>query len=196
MNHCTAIHKSSVRWNTILGATLFMAFGSLIPLHAQDTATIVGTVTDQTGAAVAGAKVTLVNQATQATRVVESNASGQYVASSIPTGSYVISVVSSGFKQLKREGVQLTAASTLTVDLQLSLGAETQTVAVFDTAPLLQEQTAEVSGLVDSRQMVALPLVSRDFTDLVLLTPGAHIGSATNLAQGGSGYSMRGGANY
>jgi hypothetical protein len=61
---------------------------------------------------------------------------------------------------------------------------------------LLQLQSAEVSALVDSRQMVALPLVSRDFTDLVLLTPGAHAGSAANLAEGGSPYAMRGGANY
>jgi Carboxypeptidase regulatory-like domain len=178
---------------------LQVALGLFIPvslLHAQDTATIVGTVTDQSGAFVAGAKVTLVNQATQFTRSVETSATGQYVASSIPTGNYEITVLNAGFKQLKRSGVELTAASTLTVDLQLSLGAETQTVAVFGTAPLLQEQTADVSALVDSRQMTALPLVSRDFTDLVLLTPGAHIGSATNLAQGSSGYSMRGGGDY
>jgi hypothetical protein len=178
----------------ILLTTLFAVLAS--NLHAQDTATIVGTVSDQSGAFVAGAKITLVNQATQFTRTVETSATGEYVASSIPTGNYAITVVSSGFKQLKRTGVDLTAASTLTVDLQLSLGAENQTVAVFGTAPLLQAQTADVSSLVDSRQMVALPLVSRDFTDLVLLTPGAHIGSATNLAQGASGYSMRGGGDY
>ncbi len=175
-------------------ASIFLLSLRLLP--AQDTATIVGTVSDQSGAFVAGAKVTLVNEATQFTRSVDTNSTGQYVASSIPTGNYVITVANAGFKQLKRSGVALTAASTITVDLQLSMGAETQTVAVFGTAPLLQAQTADVSALVDSRQMTALPLVSRDFTDLVLLTPGAHIGSATNLAQGASGYSMRGGGDY
>jgi hypothetical protein len=142
----------------ILQATLLAGLGFLLCLpllHAQDTATIVGTVSDQSGAFVAGAKVTLVNQATQFTRSVETSASGQYVASSIPTGSYVIAVANAGFKQLKRTGVELTAASTITVDLQLSMGAETQTVAVFGTAPLLQAQTADVSALVDSRQMTA-----------------------------------------
>ena len=199
MNESGAICKSNVILAAVLRAAVFAALGLFFAhpsLKAQDTATIVGTVTDQSGAFVAGAQVTLVNQATQFTRVVETNASGQYVASSIPTGSYVITVLNTGFKQIKRSGIQLTAASTLTVDLKLSLGAETQTVSVFGTAPLLQEQTAEVSGLVDGRQMVALPLVSRDFTDLVLLTPGAHVGSAANLAQGASGYSMRGGADY
>jgi len=174
------------------GLLLFTALGLL----AQDTATIAGTVTDQSGAAVPAAQVTLVNVATQFTRTMETNASGQYVAPTIPTGNYEVTVVKKGFERLQRSGIQLTAASTLSVDLQLALGSETQTVSVIDTPPLLQSQSAEVSSLVDSRQMVALPLVTRDFTDLVLLTPGAHVGSASNLAEGGSPYAMRGGANY
>ncbi|MFZ0589287.1 MAG: carboxypeptidase regulatory-like domain-containing protein [Bryobacteraceae bacterium] len=163
---------------------------------AQDTSTIVGTLTDQSSAAVPDAQVTLLNMAMQFTRVVQSNANGQYVASSIPTGSYTITVIKSGFEKLQRAGVVLTAASTLTVDMQLAVGSQTQTVSVTGTAPLLQSQSATVSSLVDSQQIVALPLVSRDFTDLVLLTPGAHIGSASNLSEGGSPYAMRGGADY
>ena len=182
-----------------VSAILFGVFTLLIllpGLSAQETASIVGTVTDASGAVLPNAKITLVNEGTRFTRVVESNANGQYVASAIPTGSYAITVVKTGFKRLKRTGVQLTLASTLTVDLQLSVGAVSQTVAVSGTAPLLQTQSAAVSGLVDSRQMLALPLVSRDFTDLVLLTPGAHIGTAGNLALGNGAYSMRGGDNY
>jgi hypothetical protein len=165
-------------------------------LYGQDTATIVGSVTDQSGAAVAAAQVTLVNTATQFTRVVQTGNRGEYVASAIPTGAYLITVVKAGFEKLERSGVQLTAASTLTVDLPLAIGSQTQTVSVTDTAPLLQSQSAEVSSLVDSSQMIGLPMVTRDFTDLVLLTPGAHVGSASNLAEGGSPYAMRGGANY
>jgi hypothetical protein len=153
-------------------------------------------VTDSSGAFVPGAQVTLVNEATQFTRVVETSSSGEYVASAIPTGSYKVTVLKSGFSQVQRTGVELAVASTQTIDFRLSVGAANQTVAVSSAVPLLQLQSAAVSGLVDSRQMTALPLVSRDFTDLVLLTPGAHIGTATNLGQGGSGYSMRGGDNY
>ncbi len=163
---------------------------------AQDTATIVGTVSDPTGAAIPDAKVTLVNVATQFTRVVDTNASGQYVASAIPTGEYSISVLKPGFQKLDRSGIQLTTASTVTVDLQLTVGSEAQSVSVTASAPLVQDQSAAVSGLVTTQQMVDLPLVSRDFTDLVLLTPGAHAGSASNLAEGGSPYAMRAGANY
>ena len=199
MNQPGSKLKGRALSSTVLRAVLFATLGFLLPismLRAQETASIVGTVTDQSGALMPGAKVTLVNQETQFTRVVETNTSGQYVASAIPTGGYAITVEKAGFKQLRRTGIQLTLASTLTVDLQLSVGAVTQTVAVSGTPPLLHTQSAAVSGLVDSRQMLALPLVSRDFTDLVLLTPGAHIGTAGNLAEGGSGYSMLGGDNY
>jgi Carboxypeptidase regulatory-like domain len=166
------------------------------PLYGQDTATIVGTVTDPSGAAVADAQVVLVNVATQFSKSVQTSANGQYVAPSITTGSYQITVSKQGFQKLVRSGVVLTAASTLNVDLQLSVGNVAETLSVSSTAPLLQSQSAEVSALIDSKQIVALPLVSRDFTDLVLLVPGAHLGAAANLAEGGSAYSMRAGANY
>jgi hypothetical protein len=174
----------------------FSPFVLAFALFGQDTATIVGTVTDPSGAAVAGADVVLVNLATQFSRSVQTAATGQYVAPSIPTGSYQITVTKQGFQKLVRSGVQLTAASTLNVDLQLAVGSVAETLSVSSTAPLLQSQSAEVSALVDSKQIVALPLVSRDFTDLVLLVPGAHLGAASNLAEGGSAYSMRAGANY
>jgi hypothetical protein len=179
----------------LFAATFLCAF-SLAALRAQDTATIVGTVTDPSGAAVPGAQLTFNNIATQFTRVVQTSPSGEYVASSIPTGAYLITVSKPGFQTLQRSGVQLTAASTLSVDLQLKVGSPAETISVSATPPLLQSQSAEVSALVDSRQIVALPLVSRDFTDLVALAPGAHLGSASNLAEGGSAYSIRAGADY
>jgi hypothetical protein len=174
----------------------FFSFLAASALQAQGTATILGTVTDPSGASVSGEQVTVVNIATQFTRTVDTNDSGEYVASALPTGAYSVTVAKSGFQKLERSGLELTTAARLQVDLQLSVGNQTQTVSVTATTPLLQSQSAEVSSLVDSRQMVALPLVSRDFTDLVLLTPGAHVGSASNLAEGGSPYAMRGGANY
>ncbi len=181
--------------NRLVTAGLFCLLATSV-LSAQGTATILGTVTDQSGASVSDAQVTVTNVSTQFTRTVGTNASGEYVASALPTGAYSVAVVKPGFERLERSGLELTTASRLQVDVQISLGSQTQTVSVTAATPLLQSQSAEVSSLVDSRQMVALPLVSRDFTDLVLLTPGAHVGSASNLAEGGSPYAMRGGANY
>ena len=178
----------------LISAVLVLSITGM--LRAQDTASIVGTVTDASGAAVADARVTLINAATQFTRTLATNSDGQYVASAIPPGEYEVRAEKQGFQKLARTGIRLTTASKLNVDLQLIVGSQTETVSVTATAPLLQSQSAEVSSLVDSRQMVTLPLVSRDFTDLVLLTPGAHAGSASNLGEGGSPYAMRGGANY
>ena len=99
--------------------------------------TIVGTVTDQAGAVVPGAKVTLVNEGTQFTRTETANVSGQYVAYSFPTGRVTVSIEQPGFQKLVRSGVELTAADTITVNLQISVGNVQQTVEVKDEAPML-----------------------------------------------------------
>ena len=157
---------------------------------AQQTGNIVGLVKDSTGAAIPQAILTLTNAATSTVRSVTSNDQGEYNASSLTPGSYVIEVEKPGFQKLSRSGVTLTTASTLSVDLMLQVGSESQTVDVTTQASLLQSQSGTVSNLVDSKQMVNLPLVTRNFTDLVLLTPGAHTGSGGNLAEGGSAYSI------
>src|SRR6266404_3118493 len=106
--------------------------------------TVVGTVTDQAGAVVPGANVTLINEGTQLTRTTATNANGQYTVFSFPTGHITISVEHSGFQKLVRSGVELTAADTLTVDLRLSVGNVQETVQVTGEAPLLQSATATV----------------------------------------------------
>ncbi len=164
---------------------------SLFP-QAQ-SGSVVGTVTDQAGAAVVGAKLTLVNESTRFTRVATTNASGQYVAYSIPTGAITITAEMPGFQKLVRSGVQLTAADTLTVDLQITIGNVTETIEVTGTAPLLQTQTATVSSLVTNQQMLEMPLNGRTFTALLKLSPGAYTGSSGNLTT--SPYAMRGDVN-
>jgi hypothetical protein len=179
---------------TVIRVLLF-CFVMILSIKAQVVnGTIAGTVTDQGGAAIAGAKIALVNEGTGFTREVASNASGQYVASSIPTGEYVITAEQPGFQKLRRTGIRLTAADVLTVDLQLNVGNVQETVEVTATAPLVQSQTAAVSSLVTNQQMIEMPLNGRTFTSLVLLTPGAYVGSSNNLTN--SPYAMRGNVNY
>jgi hypothetical protein len=155
--------------------------------------TIVGTVTDQAGAAVPNASITLVNDAKGFRRSAVSNDSGQYVAYAIPTGIYTLTVAQPGFETLVRSGVEVTAAATVTVDLKLSLGDLKQTVEVNAAAPLVQDQSAAVSSLITNRQILEMPLNGRTFTSLVLLSPGAYTGSANNLTT--SPYAMRGSTN-
>src|SRR5581483_2634117 len=119
---------------------------------AQDTATITGTVTDPTGSAVPKAQVTLLNTGTQFTRTVETNSGGQYIAASIPTGTYTVTATARGFQKLERSGVQLTAAGTETVDLRLTVGSETQSISVVGDAAIVQSESATVSNLVTTQQ--------------------------------------------
>ena len=123
-------------------------------LGQAQSGTIVGAVTDQAGAVIPGARITLVNEGTQFTRVAVANASGQYVAYSVPTGAYTITTEQQGFQKLVRSGVHLTAADTLTVDLQLTIGSVQEIVEVTAESPLLQSQTASVSSLVTNQQIV------------------------------------------
>ncbi len=155
--------------------------------------TIVGTVTDQEGAVVPNATIALVNDATGFRRTAVSNDSGQYVAYSLPTGAYTLTVAQPGFETLLRRGVEVTSAATLTIDLKLLLGDVKQTLEVNAVAPLVQDQSATVSSLITNRQILEMPLNGRTFTSLVLLSPGAYVGSANNLTT--SPYAMRGSTN-
>jgi hypothetical protein len=174
-----------------------LVFILLVPcVRAQQTGNIVGTVKDASGADIPNVTVKLTNTGTTTARTVITNEHGEYNASALTIGPYSISAESPGFQKLERTGVTLTVASTLNVDLVLQVGSESTTVDVSTIVSQLQSQSGVVSSLVDSKQMVDLPLASRNFTDLVLLTPGAHTGTASNLAEGGSAYSIRGGANF
>ena len=174
--------------------TLIFALACTPEIFAQaQSGTIVGTLTDQSGGVIPGANVKLVNDETQFTRTTTTNAEGQYVAYSVPTGTYTITVEQAGFQKLVRSGVRLTAADTVTIDLQLTLGSVEQTVQVTAETPLLQSQTAAVSSLVTNQQMVEMPLNGRTFTALLKLGPGAYTGSSGNLTT--SPYAMRGDVN-
>ncbi len=165
-----------------------------VTLLAQvQSGSIVGTVADPQGAVIPGAQVTVQNQGTGFTRVTETNASGQFVAYSIPTGMYTITVEAPGFQRLERRGIQLTAAETVDVELELIIGSVTETVEVTGAAPLLQTQDATVSNLVNNEEIINLPLNGRSFTQLVTLSPGAGTGSSGNLNS--SVYAMRAPAN-
>ena len=152
--------------------------------------TVAGTVTDQAGGVVPGAKVTITNEGTQFSRTVETNQLGQFIAPSFPPGKIRLTVEHPGFQKLVRAGVELTAADTVTVDLQVQVGSVAETIEVVSSAPLLQTQTASVSSLVSNQQIMEIPLNGRTFTQLLQLIPGA---AATNptLTAFGSGYRAR-----
>lgn len=134
------------------------------------TATLVGKVTDQSGAVVQGVKVTIVNQATGLTRVVDTDVSGDYIASTLPAGAYRVTAQARGFKEVVYSNVTLQVAQTPRLDIVLSVGDIAEKVEVTGESPLIQTDTSDVGLVVDNRQVTDLPLNGRKLLDLNLLS--------------------------
>jgi Carboxypeptidase regulatory-like domain len=154
----------------ILAAILFPA----ARLSGQAiTGTVVGTVSDATGAVVAGAKVTAKNVATGMTLSTTTGSEGNYTIPNVPSGTYDISAQMSGFSTAVAPGNVVQVQQTTRVDFTLATGSTTTEVTVTAVAPLVQGTTSDLGHVVESHQMQALPLNGRLFEQLVTIVPGA-----------------------
>lgn len=145
----------------------------LYPLSAQTTTgSIVGTVTDATGAVVAGAAVTVTNMDTGITTKTTTASSGDYVVTPVPVGRYTVTVEATGFKKSASSNITVNVQDRVRVDAALQVGEVTDTVEVTAAAPLLQTDTSYLGQVVDSRRIEELPLNGRYFTRLAVLTAG------------------------
>jgi hypothetical protein len=166
-----------VLFGTILTALLFSA------LAVAQTASVRGTVTDSSGAVVVGAEVTAHNLDNNSIRTVTTGDSGAFAITNLPAGRYDITVNKTGFRTFKVQQVVLTVDQSLTTNARLEAGGASEEVQVLGTdLPPVDLDTAQVSNLVESRQMQDLPLITRDPYSLVLLSPGT---SQTNTGLGG-----------
>lgn len=154
----------------IAGAMIFLApFGA----SAQDLANINGTVTDQSGAVVPAASVTVSNPDRGFVRKLVSDSQGEYTAARVPIGSYVITVEKPGFQKLVRSGITLQVGQTLRADLQLQIGSATQEVVVNASATHVDTESGAISDVVTGAQVSQLNLNARNFANLATLVPGA-----------------------
>src|SRR5262245_6505387 len=169
------------------------------PAFAQKiTASIRGTVTDPTGAVVAGAKVTVKNEETGLTRTASTNAAGAYAFAELPVGSYRVDVEQAGFKAAARSKIVLNVADARAVDVQLQTGAMTETVNIEVAAVAVDTIGAGISGLMNGEQVRELPLNGRNFLQLTLLQPGVKaqqgLDTKSKGLAGGSDISVSGGS--
>ena len=142
-------------------------------LYAQiDTGTIVGTAKDQSGGAIAGAKVSVTNEATNAVQTTTTNPQGAYTVPLLPPGQYGLKVTREGFEQYSRSGITLQVNQTAQVNAALALGSTKQSVNVVAAAPLLDTETASLGQVVSRTTIANLPLNGRQVFRLVTLTPG------------------------
>jgi Carboxypeptidase regulatory-like domain/TonB dependent receptor len=159
---------------------------SSIALGQQTTGAISGTVVDQSGAAISGATVEVIGEGTNISRSVISDASGRYAVDLLPVGDYSVKVSNTGFKTYEQKGIHLLVNQDARVDASLQTGAVQQVVVVQSNATQLETASSTMGKVVDTQQIVELPLSGRNYLQLGLLQPGvAPI--TTNLALGGSG---------
>lgn len=141
--------------------------------NAQTTnAAIVGDVTDESGALVPGANVTVTNLSTGVQREISTNERGAYRAYPVQPGTYDVAASSEGFKTRLRTGIIVEVAATVKVDLSLELGQVTETVEVTGQIPVLQTQDASVGGTVTTSEIERIPVNGRNYTRLILMMPG------------------------
>ncbi len=150
--------------------------------------TILGTVTDSSGAVIKGAQVTVQQTSTGLTRTEVTNEAGEYSIPQLPVGPYIVSAEQTGFKRTERTGVELRVDDRLRIDLVMPVGQLTETVAVEETAPVVSTDSSTLGNVVDNKKVTELPLNGRNFLQLNLLVPGANQGvkGSQNQTQGGS----------
>jgi Carboxypeptidase regulatory-like domain len=169
------------RFSFFLLMVVFVA-GSALLTFAQ-TASIQGTVFDRAGAVVTGAEVMVTNVGTGQVRTATSSGTGFYSITTLPVGSYQIEIKKVSFKGFKVQNAKLTVDQVLTVNATLDPGQVSEEIQVrADQLPAVDLETAQVSNLVDARQIKDLPLITRDPYSLVLLSPGT---SQSNTRLGG-----------
>jgi hypothetical protein len=153
----------------------FVGFFLTVPaaLAQAVSGTIVGTVTDPTGAAVANVPVTIVLAGQDTVHTSVTNESGNFTEPNLPPGTYSVSVVATGFKKETRENIVLETNTTSRVDLTLAPGSTTESVTITSAPPQLQTDRADISTTIGERQIADLPLSSgNSFQSLLTTVPG------------------------
>src|SRR5579859_2718542 len=143
------------------------------------TGQIVGTVTDPSKAAIADATVTATNEATSLSSTTKTNGEGDFVIPLLPPGNYSVVVGASGFKTQTSTHITVEVATTATVNIRLQLGEASQQVTVEAAAEVLQTESATNGSVVNDKTVPALPLSSRNYTQILDLAPGVS-GSVPN----------------
>jgi outer membrane receptor protein involved in Fe transport len=171
MSKCKLLHGCVLLCLTVFATVLFLATAGRVSAQAQ-TATITGTATDPSGAALAGAKIVVTNTGTNVSQSTVTDQQGRYTVPDLPVGNYSVTASQSGFRTTVQSGVTLTIGASVVVNLSLAVGEVSQTVSVEGNVSHVETQTTEVSNLVSPQQVQDLPLNGRNIEQLLTLTPG------------------------
>src|SRR5580692_2802576 len=142
------------------------------------------TVTDASGGAVVGAKVSLINEGTNITREAQTSSNGEYLFLEVPVGSYEVDVNQAGFKKYARKGIVLVLNEIATVDIPLQVGSTVDTVEVTGAPPVIDTTTTQLGAVMTDQSVRELPLNSRNTYQLLQLQPGVQSQLGADLFYG------------
>ncbi len=159
--------------------------------QSAGTGAIAGIVTDSTGALVPAATITVTNPVTGDVRTVTSGDHGNYIVSMLLPGSYTVAIRKAGFKRVIFADVSVSVTDTSTLNINLAVGAEDQRVEVQGNAQQLQTENSSLGNITNSKSVESLPLVTRNYTQTIGLSPGVAM-EVTNAGELGRGHSSDG----
>ena len=164
-----------VRWSRMPLVCLLLTLCAIVARAQVDTGTILGTVTDSSGAVIPGATVAIINQETSATSTAKTLADGRFVFTPLHIGTYNVVAQFTGFKKATVEAIHLDIQQQVLVNIVLQPGTVTENVEVTEAPELLQTQSSSVGQVIEEKSIEDMPLNGRDYTMLVLLTPGVTL---------------------
>ncbi len=167
-------------WQTSRPMLLVCAIGalSLVTFAQAPTGIITGTVTDESGAVIPNAKITITNKATDSVRAALANSEGFYSAPALPAGVYEVRCEQSGFRTLLRNATVVAGSST-SVDLPMKLGGTTEVINVEAASAQINYDSHAVQGVIEQASIENLPLNGRSYMQLAKLEPGVTISSGS-----------------
>ncbi len=159
--------------------------------QTASTGAVAGTVTDSSKAVIPGAHIQITSVATGEVRSVTSSGAGNYGAALLAPGTYRIEASKPGFQTAENDGVKVVVTETSTLNIQMLVGSEDQTVTVQADTELLQTDSSALGRVADERVVSSLPLVTRNYTQIIGLSPGVttNVTNAGNLGRGSGGIS-------
>ena len=152
--------------------------------QSQTTGRLAGTVKDQNGAVIVGAEVTVTSLATAEERKVTTDTEGNYTVPLLPPATYRVRVTASGFNSALFDSVQVVITETTTVNAKLTVAGVIVEPVIVRIAPLIQKDGPQLGRAVDARAVSELPLATRNFTQILALSPGASVALPDNTALG------------
>jgi hypothetical protein len=174
----------------IFAFCLLPSSASLAFAQTQTTGRIAGTVKDENGAVIVGAEVSVVSRSTGDERKVTTDATGNYGVPLLPPGTYRVKVTAHGFTQALLDTVQVVITETTLVDAELTVAGVIVDPIVVRIAPLIQRDGPQLGRVVDSRAVSELPLATRNFTQILGLSPGTSVDLPDNTAVGRNSQSI------